>query len=81
MEYFFSQRTYNKFSWQEVSKLIQKAFDSRPNIRLYDLIIGFGIPFEEDMFIIINFCILYGKKYMYDCHINEESVCINRFKT
>ena len=30
------------------------------NIRLYDSDIVFGIPFEEDMFIIINFGILHG---------------------
>ena len=79
IEHFFSQCTYNKFFWQDVSKLIQKAFDI--NIRLYDLDILFGIPFEEDMFIIINFCILYGKKYVYDCQINDETVSIDRFKT
>ena len=33
-------------------------------------------------FIIINFCILYAKKYigLHDCQITEESVCIDRFK-
>ena len=55
------------------------AFDI--NISLHDLDILFGIPFEADMFIIINVCILYGKKYIYDCQINEESVTIDRFKT
>ena len=79
IEHFFSQCTYNELFWQNVSKLIQKAFDI--NIRLYDLDILFGIRFEEDMFIIINFCILYGKKYIYDCQINEETVSIDRFKT
>ena len=73
--HFFSQCTFNKLFWQDLSKLIQKAFDI--NIRLYDLDILCGIPFEADMFIIINFCILYGKKYIYDCQINEES---DRFK-
>ena len=58
---------------------LNRAFDI--NIRLYDLDILFGIPFEEDMFIIINFCILYGKKYIYDCQINDETVSIDRFKT
>ena len=78
-EHFFSQCTHNELFWQDVSKLIQKAFDI--NIRLYDLDILFGIPFEEDIFIIINFCILYGKKYIYDCQIKEETVSIDRFKT
>ena len=50
IEHFFSQCTYNELFWQDVSKLIEKAFDI--NIRLYDLDILFGIPFEEDMFII-----------------------------
>ena len=61
------------------SRLIQNAFDI--NIKLYDLDILFGIPFEEDIFTIINFCILYGKKYIYDCRINAELVSIDRFKT
>ena len=50
---FSSQWTYNKLFWQDVSKLILKAFDI--NIRLCHLDILFGIPFEKDMFIIINF--------------------------
>ena len=50
-------------------------------IRLYDLDILFEIPFEEDMFIIINFCTPYGKKYIWLLDINEERVSIDRFKT
>ena len=60
-EHFFSQCTYNKLYWQEDSKLyIQKAFVI--NIRLHGLDILLGILYEDNMFIIINFCILYGKK-------------------
>ena len=64
--------------WQDVSKLIQRALDIK---RLYDLDIIFGLPGEEDIFMIINFCILYGKKYIFDCRINENIVFIDRFKT
>ena len=78
IEHFLNQCTYNKLFWQDVSKLIQKAFDI--TIRLYDLDILFGIPFEEGMLITINLCILDGKKYIYDCQINEGSVCTDRFK-
>ena len=76
MEHFFSQCTYNKLFWQNVSKLIQKAFDI--NIRLNDLDILFGIPFDEDMFIIIKF-LFFTWKEIHDCQINEESVFIDRF--
>ena len=65
IEHFFSKCTYVNLFWQDVSKLIQEAFNI--NTRLHDLDILFGIPFDEDMFIIINFCIQYGKKYIYDC--------------
>ena len=64
IEYFFSQCSYNGIFWQEVSELIQRDFDI--NIRLYDLDILFGLPCEEDIFRIINLCILYGKKYILD---------------
>ena len=63
---------------RDVSKFIQRAFDI--NIRLYDLDILFRTPFEEHMLIIINFCILYEKKCIYDCQINDENVCIDWFK-
>ena len=63
---------------QEVSKVIQTAFDI--NIRLYYLDLLFGLPCEEDIFRIINFCILYGEKYIFDCQINENIVSVDRFK-
>ena len=72
------EHCFNKLFWQEISKLISKAVDI--NIRFYDSGILFGIPFEEDMFTVINFYILYGQKY-YHCQINDESVSIDRFKT
>ena len=50
--------------WQGVLKLVQQALDI--NIKLYNLDIIFGLPGEEDIFRIINFCILYGKKYIFD---------------
>ena len=53
IEHFSSQCTYKKLFWQDVSKLIQKAFDINIRLQLYDLDILLGIPFEED--IIINF--------------------------
>ena len=65
--------------WQDVSKLIQRALDI--NIRLHDLDIIFGLPGEEDIFRIINFCIQYGKKYIFDCGINQNIVYIDRFKS
>ena len=65
--------------WQGVSKLVQQALDI--NIKLYDLDIIFGLPGEEDIFRIINFCILYGKKYIFDCRINDTIVSIDRFKS
>ena len=51
------------------------------NIKLYDLDIIFGLPGEEDIFRIINFCMLYGKKYIFDCQINDNIVSIDRFKS
>ena len=65
--------------WQGVSKLVQQALDF--NIKLYDLDILFGLPGEEDIFRIINFCILYGKKYIFHCQINDTIVSIDRFKS
>ena len=65
--------------WQGVSKLVQWALDI--NIKLYNLDIIFGLPGEEDIFRIINFCILYGKKYIIDCRINDNIVSIDRFKS
>ena len=58
--------------------LVQRALDIY--IKFYDLDIIFGLPGEEDIFLIINFCILYGKKYIFDCRINDNIVSINRFK-
>ena len=42
--------------WQEVSTLIQGALDI--NIKLYDLDTIFGLLCEEDVYRIINVCIL-----------------------
>ena len=61
---------------QDVSKLIQRALDI--NISLYDLNIIIGLPGKEDIFWIINFCILCGKKYIFDCRINENIVSRSR---
>ena len=61
--------------WREVSKLMQRALDI--NIDLYDLDIIFGLPCGEDIVRIINLCILYGKKYIFDCRINEN--CFSRW--
>ena len=58
IEHFFAQCSYNRVFWQDVSKLIQRALDI--NIKVYDLDIIFGLPGEEDIIRIINFCILYG---------------------
>ena len=71
-------------SWKTNRELNKYTIVTKPYVivRYLDLDILFGIPFDEDMFIIINFCILYGKKYILDdCQINEESVCTDRFKT
>ena len=65
--------------WQDVSKLVQWALDI--NIKLYDLDIIFGLPGEEDIFWITNFCIMYGKKYIFDCRMNDNIVSIDRFKS
>ena len=65
--------------WQGVSKLVKRALDI--NIKFYDLDIIFGLPDEEDIFWMINFCILYGKKYIFDCRINDNIVSIHRFKS
>ena len=65
--------------WQGVSTLVQWALDI--NIKLYDLDIIFGLQGEEDVFQIINFCILYGKKYIFDCRINDNIVSIDRFES
>ena len=65
--------------WQDVSKLIQQALDI--NIKLCYVDIIFGLPGEEDIFRIINFCILYGKKYIFDCRINSNNVSIDSFKS
>ena len=51
------------------------------NIKLYDLDIIFGLPGEEDIFQIINFCMLYEKKYIFYCRINNNIVSIDRFKS
>ena len=40
-----------------------------------------NIPCKENIFRIINFCILYGKKYIFDYRINENIVSIDRFKS
>ena len=79
IEHFFAQFSYNRVFWQDVSKLIQRALDI--NIRLYDSDIIAGLPAEEDIFRIINFCILYGKKYVFACRINENIMSIDRFKS
>ena len=63
----------------EIKRDLESTLDI--NIRLYDLDIIFGLPCEEDIFRIINFCILYGKKYIFDCRINENVVSIDRFKS
>ena len=62
-----------------VSKLVERALDI--NIKLYDLDIIFGLRSEEVMFRIINFCILFGKKYIFDCRINDNIMSIDRFKS
>ena len=67
-----------EFFWQGVSTLVQRALDI--NIKLYDLDIIFGVPGEEDIFQIINYCILDGKRYIFDCRINDNIVSIVRFK-
>ena len=79
IEHFFAQCSYNRVFWQRVSTLVQRALDI--NIKLYDLDIIFGLPGEEDVFQIINFCILYGKKYIFDCRINDNIVSIDRFES
>ena len=73
----FSHSVHIIVFWQDVSKLVQRALDI--NIKLYDLDIIFGLP-DEDIFQIINFRILYGKKYIFDCRINDNIVSIDRFK-
>ena len=65
--------------WQGVSTLVQRALDI--NIKLYDLDIIFGLPGEEDVFQIFNCCILYGKKYIFDCRINDNIVSTDRFES
>ena len=62
-----------------VSTLVQRALNI--NIKLYDLDIIFGLRGEEDIFRIINFCILYGKKYIFDCRINDNIMSKDRFKS
>ena len=47
----------------------------------YDLDITFGRPCEEDIFRLFNFCILHGKKYIFDYRINENIVSVDRFKS
>ena len=56
---------------------MQSAFDS--SIRLNDLDSLFGIPFEKDMYIIINLFILCGKKYINGRQINEGIVSSAHF--
>ena len=75
----FSHSVHIIVFWQGVSTLVQRALDI--NIKLYDLDITFGLPGEEDVFQIINFCILYGKKYIFDCRINDNIVSIDRFES
>ena len=79
IEHFFAQCSYNRVFCQGVSKLVQRALDI--NIKLYDLDIIFGLPGEEDIFRIINFRILYGKKYIFDCRIHDNIVSIDNFKS
>ena len=79
IEHFFAQCSYNRVFWQGVSTLVQRTLDI--NIKLCDLDITFGLPSEEDIFRIINFCILYGKKYIFDCRINGNIVSIDMFKS
>ena len=74
IEHFVAQCSYNRVFWQDRSKLIQRALDIY--IRLYDLDILFGL-LGEDIFRIINFCLL--RKYIFDSRINKNIVSIDRF--
>ena len=69
IKHFFAHCSYNRVFWQDISKLIQPALDI--NVKLYDLYLILGLPGKEDIFQVINFCILYGKKYIFVCRIND----------
>ena len=60
---------------EQTDRQTNRQTDKRCSI--YSMI--FGLPGEEDIFQIINFCILYGKKYIFDCRINDNIVLIDRF--
>ena len=75
----FAVFSYSVHIWQDVYKLIQRALHIY--LRVHDLYIIFELPGEEDIFRIMNFFILYGKKYIFDCRIKENIVSIDRVKS
>ena len=72
IEHYFFECIDNRTFWSELSTFIQTTYEV--NIELHLLDVLFGIPFDDVLFTIINFCVLYGKKYIYRCRINDDNV-------
>ena len=59
IEHYYFNCPDNQTLWSEISLLIQKAFDVNFPLHLLDVL--FGIPYDEVLYSITNFCSLHGK--------------------
>ena len=75
---FFTQCTDVKPLWCFLTNVLQLTYDVNMNLKCLDILMG--IPCECDFFSVVNFCILFGKKYIYDCRINSDVVNIHVFR-
>jgi exonuclease III len=78
MEHFFTQCTTVKALWSFLTDILQITYDVNINLKCLDILMG--IPCECDFFSVVNFCILFGKKYIYDCRVNSDVVNILVFR-
>jgi len=78
IEHYFVECTSINCFWSEISSLIQLTYDISLNLNTLDIL--FGVPFEDPIFTIVNFCILHCKKYIHKCRISKEHVHYSVFK-
>ena len=77
VEHFFTQCLNTVEFWTNMNAMFHVTYDISITLKALDILLG--IPYEDDFFTIVNYCILYGKKYIYDCRINSEVANFDMF--
>ena len=68
-----------KCFWEQIMKWIKYNLDVNIPLSLTDII--FGIPHKDNLLLIINYIILYGKWYIYRTKLHKDNLFLLSFLT